>query len=464
MTDGDDTDAAEDDGDEFERVVASVREWIDPDERERRRLDAATETVVERAREAIADLPVEADAMQVGSTGRGTWISGDRDVDVFVRFPPDLDRERLEEYGLRVGHAVLPDGREEYAEHPYVTGTVDGVDVDLVPCYHLESTTDIRSAVDRTPFHARYLADRLDGDDAAQIRLCKAFFKGIGVYGSDLKTRGFGGYLTELLVFERGDFRSLTAAAADWHPPVRMDPGETGSDAEFDDPLVVIDPTDPGRNVAAVLVERNLARFQHYARELLTDPREELFRPAEPDPLDPREVREYVRRRGTTPVAVRFEAPDLVEDQLYPQLRRTLSNLVDELDGRGFDVLRSVTFAASDAVLFLDLAVAERPSVERHDGPPVHVRNHAEGFVRKYDDDPDAYGPFVEGDRYVVEREREFEAAADVLRSDAVFDVGIGPAVERRLSEGYEVLTGESVAELCGAFGAELRRYFEPRP
>ena len=194
---------------DLDAVVAGVREQIDPTPAERERLAEAAAALTERVERAVADLPVTADVLQVGSTARGTWLSGDRDIDLFVRFPPDLDRERLEQYGLEVGHAVLPDGHEEYAEHPYVKGPVDGFDVDLVPCYAVEDATDIRSAVDRTPFHDAYLQERLTDDLAADVRLAKAFLKGCDVYGSDLRTRGFSGYLTELLVLEYGGFRAF---------------------------------------------------------------------------------------------------------------------------------------------------------------------------------------------------------------------------------------------------------------
>ena len=466
--------------DAFDEVVGAVRERVRPDDDERERMRAAVATLRERAEDAIDDLPVDADVLQVGSTARGTWIAGDRDIDLFVRFPADLSRERLEEYGLAVGHAVLPEGREEYAEHPYVVGEYEGFDVDCVPCYRLDSATDIQSAVDRTPFHTQYLESRLDADLADEIRLCKQFLKGVGAYGSDLRTRGFSGYLTELLVVEYGSFRALVEAAADdWHPPVRFDPEDHGraretaapsrsdevgdADLAFDDPLIVVDPTDPERNVAAVCSAENVARLQHYARELLADPREELFVPDSPDPLSPEAVRQRVAARGTTPVAVRFDAPDVVEDQLYPQLRKSLTGVRDELDRRGFDVLRAATFADDDAVLFVELDVAERPAVERHEGPPVHVRQHAEGFFEKYADE-EAYGPFLDGGRYVVERGREFRTAEGFLRSDALFDVSLGTHVESSLESGYDVLVGESVAALAEAFGTELADYFDPRP
>ncbi|MFB6074355.1 MAG: CCA tRNA nucleotidyltransferase [Haloarculaceae archaeon] len=443
-------------------VLDRARERVVPTDGERERLGAVAAAVIERAEAAVADLPVAADVVQVGSTARGTWVAGDRDVDVFVCFPPALDRERLEEYGLQVGHAVLPDGREEYAEHPYVVGTVEGYEVDLVPCYAVADATAAQSAVDRTPFHTEYLETRIDDALAADVCLCKGFLKAVGAYGSDLKTRGFSGYLTELLVLEYGGFEPLVRAVADWDPPVRFDPAAHGT-ATFDDPLVVIDPTDPERNVAAVCSATNVARFQHYARDLLTDPRIALFEPDDPDPYDADAVRAAVAARGTTPVALAFDAPDLVDDQLWPQLRRSLTGIAGELDRRGFDVLRATAMADDRAALLFELEVAERPAVERHEGPPVAVREHAEGFYRTYADG-EATGPFIDGDRYVVEREREYERAVDLLASDAVFEVALGAQVESALADGYDVLAGASIAALADPFGVALARYFEPKP
>ena len=447
----------------LESVLEAVRDRVVPDGSEVAELEAVVADLTERAEAAADELPVDADVRLVGSTARGTWISGERDVDLFVCFPPDLPREDLRSHGLAVGWTVLPDGREEFAEHPYVKGTFRGFDVDCVPCYAVEDATEIRSAVDRTPFHNAYLEGRIDplADD---VRLAKAFLTAVGAYGSNLRTRGFSGFLTELLVLEYGGFRELLEAAADWQPPVVLDPEDHGV-RTFDDPLVVVDPTDPERNVAAVCSARNVARLVHYARELRADPREELFDPHDPPPLDGGDVRAQVERRGTTPVAVRFAAPDVVDDQLYPQLDKSLAGVEGTLERAGFDPLRSARFARETAVLLVECGVAERPAVERHRGPPVGVREHAEGFHDAYVDDPDVTGPYIdEVGRYVVERPRNERTPGGHLEA-TLFDVSLGPHVESALEDGYELLVGgRELATLADEFGVELARYFDPRP
>jgi tRNA nucleotidyltransferase (CCA-adding enzyme) len=447
----------------LDAVLETVRERVTPDPAEREQLQAAADTALERARTAVAERNVDATVRLVGSASRSTWLPGEKDIDVFVAVPPEFDRDGLEATGLEIGHAVLPDGREAYAEHPYVTGSIDGVTVDIVPCFDVKDSSASRSAVDRTPFHADYVEARLDAGLAAAVRVLKQFLRGVGIYGSDLKTRGFSGYLTELLVLEHDSARAVLEAAAEWHPPVRLDP-EAHGERTFDASLVVVDPTDPTRNVAAVLTRTNLARFQHHARAVLAEPRVERWFPDTPEPIDAAAVREHVRERGTTPVAIAVDRPDLVDDELYPQLRKSLNGLGDALASHGFPAIRQRVFAADRAVLWFELETAARPTVERHQGPPVHVRDHAERFLEQYADDPGVYGPFIEADRYVVERDRAFPSAVEFLESDAVFEARLGPAVSRQLEAGYELLVGEDVAGLADEFGAALADYFDPGP
>ncbi len=448
--------------DEVATVLAQAQEVVDPAPEERTALNDAIETLRERATAAITDRSVDAEVIHVGSTARDTWVSGDRDIDIFIRFPTTTDRSQLHDIGLAIGRDVLPDPREEYAEHPYVTGEFDGFDVDIVPCYDVPSAAEIRSAVDRTPFHDQYLSARLTPDLASDVRLVKGFCSGIGVYGSDLRTRGFSGYLTELLTLEYGGAQALLEATTNWTPPVHIDP-EDHAATSFDDPLVVIDPTDPNRNVAAVLSAESLARFQHHARQFLADPALEIFMPSQAPSMTPATLRDHLDQRATTAVGIVFELPDLIEDDLYPQLRTSRRSVVAGLERAGFDVFRATADAVDrTGILLLELAVDCRPAVERHEGPPVHVSPHAQTFFEKYADDSAVYGPFIADDRYIVERPREHQTAVDWLDSDALLEVSHGAAIAEALDQHRELIIGTDLVSLLPRFATTFARHFDP--
>ncbi len=74
--------------------------------------------------------------------------------------------------------------------------------------------------------------------------------RGCGVYGSELKTQGFSGYLTELLIIHYGSFENTVKEACFWKPGEKIDLMQH-SKIKYDEPLVMVDPTDPKRNVAA---------------------------------------------------------------------------------------------------------------------------------------------------------------------------------------------------------------------
>ena len=222
----------------------------------------------------------KAEGMVVGSIARNTWVKGDRDLDVFLLFSPEMSRDALETEGLLLARTIAnrftKAVREKYAEHPYINACIDSVDVDLVPCYNVDSAERIQSAVDRTPFHTRYITDKINGlvDD---VLLLKRFTKAGGIYGSDQMTEGFSGYLCDLLVLPlRRDFFLSSQAAAEWRPHIVIDIEHHVAKA-FDEPLVVIDPVDRKRNVAAAVSLDRMVEFVELARGYL-NARRQIFR------------------------------------------------------------------------------------------------------------------------------------------------------------------------------------------
>ncbi|MDG6220763.1 MAG: nucleotidyltransferase domain-containing protein, partial [Candidatus Thermoplasmatota archaeon] len=175
------------------RVLEQIRPTPDMEKKAEELARRMSSHVVRWAKEKGLD----AEPMVVGSLAKHTYMEG-VDIDLFVLFPPETPREELQRLGLEIGHSIITDGEERYAEHPYVHGFVDGHEVDVVPCYRLSSTADRMSAVDRTPFHTRYVLEHLSEEQRDHVILLKRFMKGVGVYGAEASVGGFSGYLCEL--------------------------------------------------------------------------------------------------------------------------------------------------------------------------------------------------------------------------------------------------------------------------
>ncbi|MDV2481295.1 CCA tRNA nucleotidyltransferase [Methanoculleus sp. Wushi-C6] len=386
-----------------------------------------------------------AKAMMVGSVARDTFVRGDRDLDVFMLFDPALSREDLQEQGLSLARRIAEEfgatWREKYAEHPYLNATIDSLDIDLVPCYAVPSATEIKSAVDRTPFHTRYILSHID-NYADDVLLCKQFAKAGGVYGSDHMTEGFSGYLCEVLTIYYGGFHALLEAAARWRPGETIDLEQHGR-KEFTDPLVVIDPVDPERNVAAALSLSRMFEFSELARGYLAEPSIAFFcRPASPA-LTAEVFARLLAARGTHLFSMTFATPDYTPDTVVPQLRKSAESVRELLERSGFAANRiDVCMEKERCMLLFELMAAGAPAMRRHIGPPLSARENAEKFLAKYVGEEVFAGPYVEDGRYVVEVPRQFTRAVDLLRSKILFEVALGKHVRRSMKQGWAVKAG----------------------
>ena len=409
-------------------------------------------------------------AMVVGSVARNTWVRGDKDLDIFLLFDPSLSRERLEEEGLALARdtAAAFTGTlvEKYAEHPYINAHIEGLDVDLVPCYRVESARQIQSAVDRTPFHTRYIQEKIQAhiDD---VLLMKQFCKAGGVYGSDQMTEGFSGYLCELLVLHYGGFRPLLEAASRWRPGTLIDI-EGHRTKDFSEPLIVVDPVDPARNVSASVSLSRMFEFVELARGYLERPSIEFFQRANARVLSREELDRELKARGTHIYAICFDTPPYIEDIVVPQLRRSTAAIRSLLERNDFFVNRADCAMHPDrCMLVFELFVEDLPAVRRHIGPPAWNAANAEKFISKYEDSRHLElfaGPYIEDGKYIVEIQRPYTRAEDLLRSHQVLDVGLGRHVKRTMEVDYWDMyrDDECWSEDFAAFLSRFIRYESP--
>ena len=378
---------------EIDEVLGEVLQRIRPSEEERAFVKGLMEELRSIAREKIEELGLDVRPYFVGSLAKDTYLAGDHDVDLFLAFPLETPLEELREKGLELGKAIaerLDSYEVAYAEHPYVRARYRGVSVDLVPCYDVRGWRDVKTAVDRSILHTRWVNENLKGRND-EVRLLKRFLKGINAYGSEIYVRGFSGYLAEILVIKYGSFLRVVERAdfmlrqkiidpANWlrrEPEIalRTVKRETGEDR----PLIVIDPVDPRRNVSANLSWERYGVFYFKAMEFAERPSVEFFFPKgkpQGSYLD------ELRKRGTALVTLLIDAPDIVDDILLPQLERSARGFERALEREGFRVLGWDVGRKGKAFIMLELDREKRERVRIKPGPEFFTER-GRNFYRK---------------------------------------------------------------------------------
>lgn len=415
----------------FERVLPGIT----PGEKERRELKIIADLLLERINSFAQEFQVK--GVLVGSAARDTWISGEHDIDLFILFPGTANREILETTGLDIARKVLFDAdkiEERYAEHPYLHGMMNNYKIDVVPCFNIKDAKNIKSAVDRTPHHNNFVKRYIKTYEK-DVRLAKQFLKTAGIYGSELRTHGFSGYLTELLIIHYSSFTALLEASSGWKPCITIDI-KSHATHKHDNPLVVIDPTDPGRNVAAALSLDNVCRFIDIARNFLKNPCIEYFSKPAHKFVYREEIEQLLHRRGTELICITFHKPCIVEDTLYPQLEK-MRNAVEKLLTRhDFRIINSNYIVLNaDIYLIFELFETKLPKVKKHIGPPVWSKDNAEKFKVKYHKNPGNLSYiYIKDGKYTLNIQRVHTTPTSLFQSE-LLTCGLGKHITQTIKQ-----------------------------
>jgi tRNA nucleotidyltransferase (CCA-adding enzyme) len=403
---------------------SAVLEKIRPDAEEDARIKKAADDLVKTVKDYISVHDLDIKVRLVGSYAKGTYLSAP-DLDLFMLFPEGTPHSILEDIGLQAGEDILH-GIRMYSEHPYTRGVFEGVSVDLVPSIALKNTLKLQTAVDRTPFHTDYILSKLDDAKKDQVRLLKAFMKGIEAYGAEPNTRGFSGYLCELLIVKYGSFDEVLEAASDWREGTTIVIEKKGP--PMIGPLVVYDPVDERRNVASAVHIDTMSLFIVAAKAYLEEPSERFFFPHKRVPLTKEELQKKTEEHGSRIMTVIFKRPDVIEDNLYSQLWKTQYALTKKLNDFDYNVLRAVHNMTDDTLeIAFEIERDVLSKTYKHAGPPVFVKTAA-SFLNKWKDNE--YGkPFIEDGCWNVIAERMYFTAQEMITDEAAIS-GIGREID----------------------------------
>ena len=395
----------------------AILEDIKPTAEEKQHIDKVSLDIMNFLQKACDEKGIDAKVALVGSVAKNTALKGKSDIDIFIAFPLGTEKKYLKDKGLELAHLCCDEfggkAQHHFASHPYVTAEIGDCEVDIVPCYAIEDGSQLKSAVDRTILHTRYVKENLKESQEDEVLLLKRFMAMTGTYGSEFKVGGFAGYLCELLIINYGDFESTLKSAINWKYGHTIDLEGYGTAGNFKDPLIVIDPTDKNRNVGAALRLDKMAEFIQSARNyIFSDNKKDYFYPLKRD-LNKEDILNEFKQRGSDLIAFRFDIPEMPLDTLHPQLRKTCEALERKLNSEEFNVFKADYWSdeVENCVILLEMTTSKINSVKVNVGPKVFITQACENFAAKYGRE----NCYVQGDFLVHTQEREFNDARDLI-------------------------------------------------
>lgn len=413
-------------------VVNRIAAKVEPSKEAREAKDRVARLAMSQVKEKARGIEEIVGVEFGGSYAKDTWGDQDADIDIFVRFRETVEKDILEEISNRIGFGALEEygPYSRYAEHPYVEARVEGTRVNIVPFYDVEKG-EWKSAADRSAFHTKLMKEALTAEMRRDVRVLKAFLKGNGIYGSEIASQGFSGYVAEVLVMLYGSFEGVVRGMAGAAKGQII--GKAARD--FDGPLAIIDPVDGNRNLGIAISDKNLGTMIVACRAFLENPSEDFFRH--------RAKRASGYAQNILAVEVRFQ--DRSPDVIWGQIKKAASSLAKRLTAGGFTVFRSSAHVEDGhaAYMFFLLESHCIPGIYTKRGPSFFMKEYADDFIRKNANGAEVM--WIGEDHSIISLKVRKCTRADAYMRDSLNDgtgSGVPHGLQNDFAAGFRVHTG----------------------
>jgi len=308
-----------------------------------------------------------------GSFAKGTWLSKDADIDIFIRFKKNTSEEKFEKISKKIGFDSLKKYSPyvRYSQHPYVEARIRNTKINVVPFYDVK-IGEWKSAADRSTFHTKFMDKSLTLKMKNEVRVLKTFLKSNGIYGAEIAKQGFSGYISEVLILHFGNFENLIKSISEIKENQVI--GKTSN--KFDTSIVVIDPIDNNRNLAAAISDENIGKFILICRAFKEKATKRFFK---------NKKSRISKKYWSNLLVVKFDYKTRSPDIIWGQIKRVTSSLSTQLELGGFKVLRSKphTDQQDKIYLFFFLESPKISQIYSKDGPEFFRKDSSESFISK---------------------------------------------------------------------------------
>ncbi len=309
-----------------------------------------------------------------GSYAKDTWLPGNRDVDVFVKF--NYSKFKDKDISLKLFSILKKKFKNILVVHgsrDYFHVLINDLLFEVVPVLDIRKASQAVNVMDVSPLHVNYIKKHLKRKE--DVRKLKALLKANHLYGAESYLQGFSGYVCELLISYYGSFSKVIKEFSKLSDSLVLDVARYYSSRSIAlkslnkskvGAFVLIDPVQSDRNAAASVSVSKFKEFVKLCRSY--DGSDSFFVLQE---VDVSKLKGYIVL-DVTPL-------DGKRDIALSKMRALLDRFIREFSYYGFNVVDS----GWDSSHYW-FKVDKLSKSYKHYGPLVSMKEHSKAFRAKY--------------------------------------------------------------------------------
>jgi len=333
---------------------------------------------------------IVAECSKGGSVAKGTFLKGDHDVDLFIKFSQEYKSKDLPIY---LDHIIKLVAKKLNFKYKKVHGSRDyfqfeyrGIKFEVVPVLKIFNVREAENVTDVSPLHVGYLKKQTSKHPnlSNEIRLTKQFCKAAGVYGAESYIKGLSGHSIDLLVTFYGSFINFVSSTKYWQDKVVIDVGNKLKEplkninpSKLRSPIVLVDPVDNSRNATAALSKEKFNILKSRAQAFLDNPSVDFFKI---EKMDIKNIKEKHKKNWGVFLTV-VPISDKSDDVRGTAILKAQEFLIRELKRKEFNILEK---GFDFEHIYLIIKKEELSEYVIHRGPPKRQRNACKAFIEKY--------------------------------------------------------------------------------
>jgi len=368
-----------------------------------------------------------------GSFAKGTWLAKDADIDIFIRFKKNTSDEKFGKISKKIGFDSLKEYSPyvRYSQHPYVEARIKNTKINVVPFYDVE-VGKWKSAADRSTFHTKFMNKSLTSKMKNEVRILKTFLKSNGIYGAEIARQGFSGYVSEVLILHFGSFENVIKSISTIKENQII--GKTSK--KFETSIVIIDPIDDNRNLAAAISDENIGKFILVCRAFKEKARIDFFKSKKSQT-----TKEYWNNLLVIKFRYKTRSPDII----WGQIKKVTSSLSIQLELGGFRVLRSKPHIdqQNEIYLFFFLESTRTSQIYSKNGPEFFREDSSKSFISKNLHSSELL--WIGNNKKIISLEKRRHAEAVDFMTEFLkknLRIGIPKGLQADFKRGFEISTG----------------------